>query len=350
MKLTPFVLLNFVFAAALTDCGLWDAPDQTAQEWIQAFADHKGNKIADRTCLAQQANIQEAGPWSAAFNLFGRPAIDRQPQTDVSGLTFTTISGRGTTAIVRVTGRVSVAFLDLSQTQNIDETWRMVQESGKWKWCGESGTTSLPKESQPPSDSVGFTNLSASMPKDGPARFNFTYGASATSFHVDVSTFADMSWDVYLTFATGNASPLVEPHPTKWAKYSCGQPLYWRVINDWAEQSPIQNTTVTCPPGAPPTRLVSQFFNLSASMPIEGPARFDFDYDGSPTSFHVDVSTLADMTWDVYLTFAAGRTSPLVEPHPNKWAKYTCGQTLYWRIVGDATATSPIQSTIVNCN
>jgi len=26
----------------------------------------------------------------------------------------------------------------LSQTQDVDETWRMVREDGKWKWCGQA--------------------------------------------------------------------------------------------------------------------------------------------------------------------------------------------------------------------
>jgi hypothetical protein len=72
--------------------------------------------------------------WASVFSIFGQQAIGQQAKTDVSGLTFTTVSTSGNTARVRVTGQVRAAILALSQTQNIDETFQMVQEGGKWKW------------------------------------------------------------------------------------------------------------------------------------------------------------------------------------------------------------------------
>ena len=114
-----------------------DSPERAAQEWLQASVDLDGNKLMERTCAAQQENIQEAGMWASVFNIFGQQAIGVQAKTDLSGLKFSTTSSSGNTARVRVTGQIRVAVLALAQSQKVDETWRMVKEEGKWKWCGQ---------------------------------------------------------------------------------------------------------------------------------------------------------------------------------------------------------------------
>lgn len=143
------LLLTFALVSALTACGLGDSPEKAAQEWVQAFANLDGNKIAERTCAAQQANVQQAGLWNSVFNLFGQQTVGQQAKTDVSGLKFTTVSSGGNTANVRVIGQVRVAILALSQTQDVDEIWRMVQEDGKWKWCGQAGGRTLQQQGTP---------------------------------------------------------------------------------------------------------------------------------------------------------------------------------------------------------
>ncbi|MDE3089661.1 MAG: hypothetical protein KGJ80_09820, partial [Chloroflexota bacterium] len=117
MKRATFLLMAFALVGTLTACGLGDSPEKAAQEWVQAFANLDGNKIAERTCAAQQANVQQAGMWASVFNIFGQQQIGQQAKTDVSGLKFTTVSSSGNTANVRVTGQIRVAVLALSQTQ-----------------------------------------------------------------------------------------------------------------------------------------------------------------------------------------------------------------------------------------
>ena len=131
------LIILFLGLSVLTACGVGDSPEGAAKEWMTAFASLDGNKIAERTCAAQQANVQQAGMWTSVFNLFGQQTIGQQSKTDISGLKFSTINSSGNTAKVRVMGQIRVAVLALSQTQNIDETWKMVQEDGKWKWCGQ---------------------------------------------------------------------------------------------------------------------------------------------------------------------------------------------------------------------
>lgn len=199
----------------------------------------------------------------------------------------------------------------------------------------------------------GFLSLSADMPIEGPARFNFGYLGWASSFRVDVSTLPDMSTDVYLDFAVGNTGPLVEADPKKWDAYSCGRVLYWRVTSNRGVQSPIQRTSVVCTEaqaGEEQLNLNAPYTNLSATMPIGGPATFHFKYAGVATNFRVDVSTSSDMSTDVYMSFASGKEGPLVEPNPTKWSAVTCWRRLYWQVVSNRGARSPIQTIIVMCN
>lgn len=190
-----------------------------------------------------------------------------------------------------------------------------------------------------------FSNLTASLGCG--ASFNFSYSGPATNnFHVELSTVADMSTDVYLDFGTGNARPITVSNPTKWDKYRHGARLYWRIWNgERTVVSPIQSAVVdlsSCQPGG-------SFSNLSASLGCN--ASFSFADSGSSPGFHVDLSTTPDMSWDVYLDFSTGSTSPLPVFNPgSRWDKYRNGRRLYWRVSNSArTVVSPIQSSVVNC-
>ena len=96
-----------------------------------------------------------------------------------------------------------------------------------------------------------YSNMRATMPISGNAVFNFDYTGISNHFSVDVSTFPDMSWDTYLTFAQGSGSPMIETNPIKWDKYSCSRTLYWRVRSDNGDQSGITATTVDCSTPSP---------------------------------------------------------------------------------------------------
>lgn len=137
MRSATLVVLTFALVSGLTACGLGDSPEKAAEEWVQAFANLDGNKINERTCAAQRPNVQQAGMWSSVFSIFSQQTIGQPSKTDISGLKFATVSNSGHSANVRVTGQIRVAVLALSQTQDIDETWGMVQEEGEWNWCGQ---------------------------------------------------------------------------------------------------------------------------------------------------------------------------------------------------------------------
>lgn len=93
-----------------------------------------------------------------------------------------------------------------------------------------------------------FTNLSANL-TGTQAFFNFTYsGPQVTGYHVDMSTYQDMSWDVYLAFGNNTQSPINVTNPqARWSKYACGRTLYWRVYDSYRRvSSPIQTSTIQC--------------------------------------------------------------------------------------------------------
>lgn len=102
-------------------------------------------------------------------------------------------------------------------------------------------------------------------------------------------------------------------------------------------------------PEPTPMPRAGVFSNLSASFPPTGPAEFRFDYSGIDNRYVVEVSTLPDMSHDVYVSFAEGVQSPVVEQNPLKWDKYSCGRDLYWRVSSGTQVVSPIVHTVVGC-
>lgn len=194
-----------------------------------------------------------------------------------------------------------------------------------------------------------FSNLSANFAQNQ-ATFSFNYTGKTTWFKIDASIMKNMSRDVYVDFAGGDKSPVTENNPKKWDKYSCGRTLYWRVYSmDRKEKSEIQATKINCISPSP-TPVAGTFSNLSATM-VKNQATFNFTYSGPrSTLFRVDVSTIKDMSGDVYVDFAGGSKSPVVMNYPTKWDKYNCGRTLYWKVKAyNNQIISPIQTSTVTC-
>jgi len=126
-----FLLLPFILTACV------ETPGRAAKEFINALINLDGNKILERTCAAERENIQSVGLLTSAFSiipqLFG---LDLESEGDVSDLKFTTIELYSNTAYVHVSGEMRVAVIAFANNIPIDETWMMVKENGKWKWCG----------------------------------------------------------------------------------------------------------------------------------------------------------------------------------------------------------------------
>jgi hypothetical protein len=124
------------------------------------------------------------------------------------------------------------------------------------------------------------------------------------------------------------------------------------VYNNWWKYFAFYNETVSPLPSpsgsAPPTPVVS-FSSLSSAL-VPHRATFNFSYSGpSSAPYIVDMSLRSDMSWDTYLTFAQGSTSPVIETNTEKWASYTCGTQFYW-VVKNGYGTSAIQPAVVDCS
>jgi len=137
MRNKSIIILLVAYSFFLTGC--FDSPEKGAKEWFNAMLNYDGNKILDRTCLAQRTAVQEAGLWNSAFallpQLFG---LDLRSQGDVSGIKFsrTSINADETIANVRVHGEIRIAVLAIAQAIPFDETWLMIKEDDVWRWCG----------------------------------------------------------------------------------------------------------------------------------------------------------------------------------------------------------------------
>lgn len=92
-----------------------------------------------------------------------------------------------------------------------------------------------------------FYSLSSDF-RANSAEFSFGFSGSSSFYVVDMSTYPDMSWDVYYDFSGGTESPIIATDPqATWDKYFCGNTLYWRVSNDTRSYvSEIQAGTVEC--------------------------------------------------------------------------------------------------------
>ncbi|MEA3459781.1 MAG: hypothetical protein U9R11_03755 [Chloroflexota bacterium] len=137
--LRVIMVLVLVAVSLLTACGAGDSPERAAREWLEALISMDGNKLIERTCAEQHANVQKAGLWASAFDVLGQvftKFTDQQIKVDISDLRFETVSKSGNTAQVRVTGEIRIAVLAAAMAPQVDATWLMVQEDSKWKWCG----------------------------------------------------------------------------------------------------------------------------------------------------------------------------------------------------------------------
>ncbi len=141
-----------------------------------------------------------------------------------------------------------------------------------------------------------FSNLSATFDYPSDAVFNFSYNGQPSSYVINLSTYPDMSNDVYVYFAMGNQSPITETNPTKWGKYSCGKTLYWQVNSLYTNNySSIQSTTVDCPLV---TKLSATNQTLTSAEPTGNQKQLYVSPDGKIlySRFYIDGSW---QTWDM---------------------------------------------------
>lgn len=137
MKYIQISSILIIITLLLSGCS--SGPDKAAKEWFEAASNMDGTKIYELTCQEQRENVQMTGLINSAISLLPELliGINIQGEVDLSDLTYTVLSNDEKTAFVKVSGEVRLAVLSFPTAYPIDETWRMVFEDEKWKWCGE---------------------------------------------------------------------------------------------------------------------------------------------------------------------------------------------------------------------
>jgi hypothetical protein len=136
MTAVRFVMLVLVLASLLA-CGPLDAilgtvaadsPERAAREWLEASVTMDGTQLIARTCVAQHGTVLTGGLWLSALSVLA----GQQTKVDTSDLHFLTSTVTDSSAQVHVIGKIRTAVLAVAQEQDLDETWQMVWEDGKW--------------------------------------------------------------------------------------------------------------------------------------------------------------------------------------------------------------------------
>lgn len=116
------VLLALLLGLALTACGGGGDPVQTVERYLQAKAASDGDTIRQLLCSEMEA------------------FVERETRTfeSVSGVEIQDMACEQTgDNTVSCTGKI-VAEYGAETTEFPLTAYRVVQEDGEWKWCGES--------------------------------------------------------------------------------------------------------------------------------------------------------------------------------------------------------------------
>ncbi|MBN2549107.1 MAG: hypothetical protein JXB15_08120 [Anaerolineales bacterium] len=109
-----------VISLLLASCGPKDTPEVAAEEFMGALLTMDGNKLAERTCVAQQANVQSTGLFLSAAAIIGQQATDQSLKADLSNIKYDRIAGDKNSAQVQVKGEIRTAILAVFQVTPID--------------------------------------------------------------------------------------------------------------------------------------------------------------------------------------------------------------------------------------
>lgn len=124
MKLLIFLLLasSCLLVACASDNG--GDPAQTVEKYLQAKVAGDENAIRQLLCLPMEADLQRE---AASF-------------ASVSGVKIQGMQCQrvGDSDIVKCAGEI-VATYGTEDTSFPLTSYRVVQEDGEWKWCGEAG-------------------------------------------------------------------------------------------------------------------------------------------------------------------------------------------------------------------
>ncbi|MCL4266927.1 MAG: hypothetical protein KJ069_27355 [Anaerolineae bacterium] len=136
---------------------LWRAntPVYAAEDWFNGMWDVDSERVLDRTCdreiwvsnaVASGASISGLVEYLDITQIPGLdevliPGVDLdglkdQFEIDRSRIEFAEVMNDGVTAVVTAQGQLRFRVLQGWYPYRMDETWLIVQEDARWKWCG----------------------------------------------------------------------------------------------------------------------------------------------------------------------------------------------------------------------
>jgi hypothetical protein len=186
-----------ILVLCVTGCVTEPGPDTVAKQWVDAFAAQDGLKVGELTCDAQQQALNSTG---ALFSMIGIVSASflsgEKPKISADELSYATVRNEGTSADVRITGRIRYAVGLVSQAQQTDVTMRMVKERSKWRFCGNVGAQ--PPVAQPVVKPAAVPTVTpAAAPTVEPVRANTpapTVAPAPTAAPSTMKVPAGLSW------------------------------------------------------------------------------------------------------------------------------------------------------------
>jgi hypothetical protein len=144
------VVLISIIASACARPVPAPTPDIVVLRWMQAFAAQDGNTVAQLTCKADQADIQNNrllamalgtppptfGGAGGGGQFFGGGG---QPVYDITNLRYTTRFADEQSASVQVKGFLRLTSGMTSQTQPVDSIVPLIREQEQWRVCDKVG-------------------------------------------------------------------------------------------------------------------------------------------------------------------------------------------------------------------
>jgi len=114
----------------LAGCKTETDPVEVTRSFMMAIERLNITQAQSLVCQAQQARIQESLAPFGDISELGE-AFD----INFDELVFEEQSNDGSTAVVHVSGKMTLSFLGQQETQEIDEDHIVIKEEGKWLIC-----------------------------------------------------------------------------------------------------------------------------------------------------------------------------------------------------------------------
>ena len=155
--LSVLVVIALIVAATLGGVHLWRSrtPVYAAEEWVEAMWTMDSETVLDRTCDQEIWASNAVASGASIKGLIGYLDITQIPGLDellVSGVDLTELKNEfeidrsrivfeevmndEVNSVVTVQGQLRFRVFEGWYPYRLNETWQMVQEDGRWKWCG----------------------------------------------------------------------------------------------------------------------------------------------------------------------------------------------------------------------